>query len=100
MEEEQKSSGITVDQFYNYILKYMTAEEALKKLLESSLLSYERLKFQDGEKVHPMLIIAMAAMDMDWQLAIETKGEEDDVRGMCVGTEEYINKLFPKEKEK
>ena len=58
-------------------------------------MTYEKLKFEEGKEVHPLFIISMAAMDMDWQIAIpETKNEDDDVQGMVIGTEEYINKIF------
>jgi hypothetical protein len=83
---------ISVDDFYNYITKHMTAEEALKKLLTSSMISYEKLKFDEGKEVHPIIIIANAAMDMGWMIAVEK--EEKEVKGLAVGTEEYMNKLF------
>lgn len=89
---------ITVDEFYNYITSHMTPEEALKKLLQSSLIQYEKLKFDSQEKaVHPIIIITMAAMDMGWQMAIEkTEDENADVRGICVGTPEYLDSVFKK----
>lgn len=85
-----------VKEFYDYITKHMTPEQALMKLLEGSVIQYEKLKFDSQEKaVHPVLIISMAAMDMGWQLAIEKGGE--NVRGLTVGTEEYMKTIFPKE---
>lgn len=83
-----------VSEFKEYILKHMTADEALTKLLESSLVSYEKLKFDSTDKaVHPLLIISMAAMDMGWIMAIEK--DEQEVRGIAVGTKEYMDSLFP-----
>lgn len=83
-----------VKEFYDHITKHITAEEALMKLLEGSVIQYEKLKFDDQQKtVHPLLIISMAAMDMGWQMAIE-KGESN-VRGICVGTEDYMKTIFP-----
>lgn len=82
-------------EFYDHITKHMTPEQALMKLLEGSLIQYEKLKFDSQDKaVHPIMIISMATMDMGWGFAIEKK--EGDVRGMVVGTEEYMEKIFPK----
>jgi hypothetical protein len=91
MEAEKK---ITVDEFYNYITKHMTPEEALKKLLTSSMISYEKLKFEEGKEVHPLIIMANAAMDMGWMIAVEKN--EGDVRGLAVGTEDYMERVFSK----
>lgn len=80
-------------ELYDYITGQMTAEQALLTLLESSIVSYEKLKFESPEKsVHPVLIISMAAMDMGWQLAV--KSNDEKVNGICVGTQEYVNSIF------
>ena len=87
---------MTVRELYKHITKYMTAEQALIKLLEGSIIQYENLKFDDKDKaVHPVLIIAMAAIDMGWNLAIEDENKESDIRGICVGTKEYMDTIFP-----
>ena len=90
---------MNVKELYDHITKHLTPEEALMKLLEGSLVQYEHLKFDDKkEPVHPLLIITMAALDMGWQLAIEKdmdKNDDKDVRGLAVGTEEYMQALFP-----
>ena len=83
---------MNVQEFYDYITSMMTPEEALKKLLESPLINYEKLKFDKGEEIHPVMVISLAAMDLGWQMAIE-KGEED-VSGISVGTEKYMKTLF------
>ena len=44
---EQK---IKVQDLYNIIVQNMTPEVALKKLLSSSLIQYEKLKFDDYQK--------------------------------------------------
>ena len=80
---------MTVQELYDYITNEMTPEEALKKLLEGSLLNYEKLKFDKGEEVHPIIIVANAAMDMGWEIAIENN--QDEVRGIIIGTEKYMN---------
>lgn len=84
-------------EFVAYITQHMTAEEALTKLIEGSLIQYESLKFdkENGEPVHPILIVTMAAMDMGWQIAVDKSNE--DMIGLVVGTEEYMNKIFQKE---
>ena len=89
---------MNVQELYDYIVSEMTPEEALMKLLEGPLMSYDKLKFDKGEEVRPELIITMAAWDLNWQLAIEkAENENDVVRGMAVGTKEYMEKYFPKE---
>lgn len=93
IKEEEVKEGITVDKFYEFILSKMSAEQALKLLLVGSTLSYEKLKFDGEKKVHPIIIIALAAMDLKWDIAIEKN--QENVRGMVIGTEEYFkdNKL-------
>lgn len=95
---------MTVDEFYKYIVKHMTPEEALRKLLVGGIMKYEQLKFpEDGTNpVHPEFIIAMAALDLGWDIAIEKEkeGETDsEVRGICVGTRDYMKDLFSKKTE-
>lgn len=80
--------------FRDYILTQMSAEEALLRLLEGPLGQYEKLKFDEsGEPVHPLLIMSMAAMDLGWNFAIEKGRDEEEVRGLIVGTDEYMKKL-------
>lgn len=90
---------MTVDQLYDYIVSQMTPEQALKKLLKGSLLQYEKLKFDSQqESVHPVIIITMAALDLGWDLAIEKSTEEEgEVRGIAIGTREYLDAVFKKE---
>jgi len=80
-------------EFYDYITSHMTAEQALMKLLEGSVLTYENLKLREGEQVHPTMIMAMAALDMGWSLAIQGSDDED-VKGMIVGTDEYLEEVL------
>ncbi len=80
-------------EFYAYITKHMTAEEALMKLLESSTIQYEKLKFDDkNQPVHPVFIMAYAAMDMGWEMVI--RQGEGNVDGMVTGSEEYIKETL------
>lgn len=94
-DEEQKveKSSISVNDFYNHVTKYMTAEEALKTLLKSSLISYDNLKFKSKEEsIHPLIIITMAALDLGWDLAVEK--DQKEVRGLSVGTKEYLDNIL------
>lgn len=91
--------GITVGALKEHILKFMTADEALEKLLASTILKYEKLKFQNKEDaVHPEIIIALAAMDLGWMIAVEKSDKHPNVRGLIVGTEEYFED-YKKEKD-
>lgn len=102
---EEKKSGLTAKALMENILKHMTAEQALEKLLQSSLIQYERLKMPDGdqaEPVHPIFIISMAAMDMGWEFAIpnDENNPNSQMTGMVVGTADYMQKIFPGEDDK
>jgi hypothetical protein len=88
---------MTVREFYDYLIKHMTPEEALLKLLEGLIIEYENLKFSSDENsVHPILLIVMAAMDMGWEFAISNpEGNLDaDVQGMIIGTKEYVDSVL------
>jgi len=86
---------MTVKEIYDYITSKMTPEEALIKLLEGANSQYEKLKFDPaGQPVHPLFIASMAAMDMGWQIAVKDGGDED-IKGLVMGTEEYLLKIFP-----
>jgi hypothetical protein len=95
-EKEKKVKGITVNEFYDHITKHMTPEEALKKLLVGPLMSYEKLKFNSKqEAVQPELIIAMAGMDLGWQIAIRHSNDpKAPLQGITVGTPEYMDKML------
>lgn len=86
-----------IDELYDHIVKHMTPEEALKKLLSSHIYTYQHLKLKGEEKCHPEMIIAMAALDLGWQLAINK--DDEHITGLVVGTEEYLNKIFPEKKD-
>lgn len=80
----------------DYILTQITAEEALLKLLEGHVMNYEKLKFQEGEEIHPIMVISMAAMDLGWGISIpNTESDDDIITGMVVGTEEYMDNILP-----
>ena len=82
-------------ELFEHITSQMPAEQALQKLLEANVKTYEHLKFNEGQEIHPLIIISMAALDMKWNLAIpEGTSEDDEVQGMAVGTPEYLSELL------
>lgn len=95
--EEGKLATMTVDEVTSHILKHMSAEEAVKKLIPGVVKSYEgmKLKYDDPEiqMVHPLMIIALACMDLGWAIIVEKPDEREDqnIRGVIVGNSEYIN---------
>lgn len=92
---------MNVKELYDYITKHMTSEQALMKLLEGSIIEYEKLKFDDKQKaVHPLIIISMAAADLGWDMVIENEEVSGDViRGIVVGTEDYLKTIFPSKED-
>ena len=91
-----------VQELYDYITKHMTAEQALMKLLESSLHEYQILKFsEDGKEIHPAMLIVMAAQEMGWDIAITNNDDNQEVEldGMINGTSDYINNALGVDKQ-
>ena len=84
---------MNVKELYNHITKQMTAEQALLNLLEGHVLTYDKLKFNEGEEIHPVMLISMAAMEMNWQIAI-SNDDDKDIQGMVVGTQEYVDDVL------
>ena len=87
--------GMTPLQLRDYILEHLTAEEALLILLEGPLHQYEKLRFDKGGEVHPLIIIANAAMELGWDFVIEKEGAggDDQVHGVTVGDKGYMERL-------
>jgi len=83
-----------IKKFYDHITKYMTAEEALIKLLEGNLRTYEHLKFEEDEVIHPIMVVSMAALDMGWGLAIPDASDDEEIKGMVIGDEEYMDEVL------
>ena len=81
-------------EFYDHITEHMTPEEALLKLLEGHVKTYDKLKFAEGEELHPLMVASMAAMDMDWQMAIPEGSDDEEVRGIIMGTPEYLEEML------
>ena len=83
---------MTKQEFYEYITSQITPEEALMRFIEAGLGHYEKLKFNKGEEIHPLILISMAAMDMGWQFCIEK--ETENVEGLVLGTEDYMKRTI------
>jgi len=85
---------MTVEEVYKHITKHITAEKALMKLLEGHVITYEKLKFEEGKELHPIILISMATLEMGWDFAVPEGCDDEDIHGMVVGTEEYINSVL------
>lgn len=91
---------MTAKELRDYILTKMTAEEALLRLLQSHVEHYEKLKVQMEDEQEgdnqgsPIMIIAAAAMDLGWQIAVENAADDAPVRGLCVGTGAYLDAVL------
>jgi hypothetical protein len=82
-------------EFYDYIVTQMTPEQALMKFIKGATMQYENLKF-DGEPAHPLMVMAMAAKDMGWSMALDNSDPDAEVQGLVIGTSDYLDKIFPK----
>lgn len=85
---------MNIKDLYDYIISEMTAEEALLKLLEGNLVNYKKLKFNKGEEIHPLILILTAAAEMGWLIAIDKGNDKDNIKGLSVGTKDYMDKYF------
>lgn len=50
-----------------------------------------------GMELHPILVIMAAAVELGWHTAVEKDGEL--IRGLCVGTKEYMDSVLKVEKK-
>lgn len=90
---------MTAKELYEHITSQISAEEALMKLLEGHIREYEKLKFsEEGEEIHPIILISMATMDLGWNFAVPNHDDNPDaeIEGMIVGTNEYIDDVLGK----
>lgn len=83
---------MTLEELKAYILTQLTPDQVIDRFLEKEMIIYDKLKFNNGEAIHPTILIAHASMDMGWNFMIEENHE--NIRGMVVGTEEYMNDLL------
>jgi hypothetical protein len=96
---------MNVQELYQYITKYLTAEQALLKILEGQVRTYDNFKtsnfsFEEGEAVPPIILVIMAAKEMGWNIAIPSTGNDDDeIQGMIIGTQEYVDDKLDKNNE-
>lgn len=98
MAEEQQPS-MTVDELYNYITSKMSVEEALKTLLAAQVERYTQMRLGEPTEgpINPIMIIAASCVEMGWDICIEKGSPGELVRGMVIGTDEYIDTIFPDE---
>lgn len=97
VEKKEPEKRISVNELYDFIVSKMTPEEALKKLLSSTIVKYEKLKFEKPmDMIHPEILIAMAAFDLGWDVAVESeKGDKNaQVEGLVVGNAAYMERIF------
>jgi hypothetical protein len=87
---------MTVQELKTFILQNMTAEEALDKFIKTSIDHYEQLKTDPKFEGNPLFIMIAAAWDLGWDVATE---KEDEVRGIVLGTHDYMLTLFPDQPE-
>ena len=89
-------------ELYDYITSKITPEEALLNLLKGHVVEYEKLKFSaEGEEIHPVMLISMAAMEMGWDMVIPSHEDNPDaeIEGMIVGTSNYIDDVLGKNED-
>lgn len=85
---------MNIDELYEQLTSQMTPEQVLKKLLEEYKLTNEKITLNEGEEMHPIMLISLAAMELGWEIALPYTEDDDEVIGMTIGTEEYFNSVF------
>lgn len=87
-----------VQELYDHIVQHMTPEDALKRLLATSVEVVENANLEDPNSRHsPYFTIVACATQLGWGFAIESDAET--LQGLVIGTPEYINSIFDKTKE-
>lgn len=87
-----KVKSMTVQQLYDHVTKFLTPEEALKRMLAFTLSDYQQLRAMQGQAGQPEGIIAAAALELGWNIAVE--GDREQLRGLSVGTDEYLDSIL------
>lgn len=95
----ENKSSMTVDGLYDYITKHMTPEQALKRLLATTVAETIRLndeakpnEFEEGGS--PLMVIIACAKLMGWNLGLEKDSDDGMVRGLVIGSAEYLDKIY------
>lgn len=107
-EEQKENRAIKHEEFLQFILKHMTAEQALRKLLRTNVMvpyeTAQQLKLgtalKEDEPFNPLFMVIMAAMDLGWQIALENDEDQSKhVEGITIGTEAYMERMFKGKKK-
>lgn len=84
----------TVDESYEYLLKHLgTAENVAKTFIKTTIEQFQIMKGINGETGSPVLIIAEAAKELQWQMSFDIDEETDQIVGMSLGTSEYLQEI-------
>jgi hypothetical protein len=96
---DMENKKLDVGELYAYITKHMTAEEALMIMLKGKIVDYNVLRYSKDNEIHPLMLIVMAANEMGWNIALKNYDDDkdEDVEGIIVGTEEYVNSVLDME---
>lgn len=103
--KKRERKVMKADKLADYILQHMDADTALRRLLKTTTDQVAKLMLgapiEPGENgvISPLHILVCAAMDLGWNMAVEKSAPNDQVRGLVVGTKEYVEKIFAPEKE-
>lgn len=77
----------------------INSEEAMPNMAENAADQYEAKKIDaNGEYVHPISIIVMAAKELGWQILLNSELDDDEdgnVIGLVIGTDKYMKSIFP-----
>jgi hypothetical protein len=90
---------MTVKEKVSEILKNNRPEEVLSTIMKNPVIETYIVgafdpKNKDLKIHHPLAIIAEGAEVMGWVIAVEQSNPEDEIRGLAIGTEEYLKKLL------
>jgi len=53
----------------------------------------------DGDKIYPSILIAIASVEMGWDITVSETKKGDEVNGMIIGTKEYISMIINRLKQ-
>jgi hypothetical protein len=95
---------IKAQDLVDFLKTKMTAEEALLRLLATTIEHYQKLKLEkqpedNPEAISPYMIIIAATLDLGWDFAIEGGDNSKILRGLSIGTEDYFKSIFGDEQD-